>query len=185
MKKAQIIINIVGACLVFILFAADPFISWIIDRIFIVMPFWAWGLVGVALFEILFIIIMIRPSLMHNASVKHFSDTIIKNSNDVKIGKSKGIFKFASYRQFKDDLAIGKEAEQKKILDEGLQKYMIKGALRAALISVILIGINIISYPHFEWHGILVLTIGFLFCVAFGAVVNMISYRIYSKKYKK
>lgn len=56
MKKALFIGNVIGALICFVIFAADPFINWLVDKSTLLMPFWVWGLVGFFLFEILWFV---------------------------------------------------------------------------------------------------------------------------------
>ena len=52
----NVLINVIGALACFILFSIDPFLSWMVGRNMFLLPFWAWGLIGVLLFEVAYIV---------------------------------------------------------------------------------------------------------------------------------
>jgi hypothetical protein len=62
MKK--IIINTVGAIVIFVIFSFHEFLSWILERNdnyqYFLLPWWAWGIIGVILFEIICIVFFFR-----------------------------------------------------------------------------------------------------------------------------
>ncbi len=53
-KATNLIINILGSAIVFILFSISPFISNVIDGFIFLLPWWGWGTVGIALFEVIY-----------------------------------------------------------------------------------------------------------------------------------
>jgi len=55
-----ILINIIGAFICFIIFSIHPFLNWLVDKSVFIMPWWAWGGVGIILFELVFIILVFR-----------------------------------------------------------------------------------------------------------------------------
>ena len=58
MLKVRILINLIGAIVVFAIFAFHPFLSWMNDGSSFLMPFWVWGLAGVVIFEVAFFILI-------------------------------------------------------------------------------------------------------------------------------
>lgn len=63
MKKAliDIIINILGATIVFVIFALDEFLNMIViagnDYQYFLLPWWGWGAIGMGLFEIVYFLV--------------------------------------------------------------------------------------------------------------------------------
>ncbi len=58
----NVLINIIGVIAIFVIFAFYPFLDWMIDKHEFLIPFWAWGIIGVVLFEIFYYIIIKRNS---------------------------------------------------------------------------------------------------------------------------
>lgn len=56
----KIIINIIGALACFIIFASHEFLDKVVDNTSFLFPWWIWGIIGVVLFELAFIIISFK-----------------------------------------------------------------------------------------------------------------------------
>jgi len=66
----KIIINVVGAGFMFIVFSFHEFLNWIVDRNnnyqYFLLPWWAWGIIGVIIFEIaFFLVVFLKINLMN------------------------------------------------------------------------------------------------------------------------
>ncbi len=61
-KVSNFIINLIGAIVIFVVFAADPFIDNLVDGSSFLFPWWGWGIVGVLIFEMVCCIISLKIS---------------------------------------------------------------------------------------------------------------------------
>ncbi|PKK95124.1 MAG: hypothetical protein CVV60_02870 [Tenericutes bacterium HGW-Tenericutes-5] len=66
MKKAfiNIIINFLGAIIVFAIFSFHEFLDWIVttsnDYHYFLLPWWGWGLIGFLAFEIVYFLVLLK-----------------------------------------------------------------------------------------------------------------------------
>ena len=60
----NIIINIVGAIIVFAIFSFHEFLDWIVTKNnnyhYFLLPWWGWGIIGVVAFEIVYFLILFK-----------------------------------------------------------------------------------------------------------------------------
>jgi len=63
-RLKNIIINIFGAMIAFVIFSFHEFLNWIVttndNYLFFLLPWWGWGIVGVVAFEIVYFFIHFR-----------------------------------------------------------------------------------------------------------------------------